>query len=490
MNRFWRVVDALSREERADPSLNFNQWVDMFSFGGTGYPFSVNQSIVGNKESVPHSFATYCQTAYKSNGVVFACQLARLMLFSEARFQFQQIRQGRPGKLFGTPALDILETPWTGATTGDLLARAIQDADLAGNFYGVVHEGQVKRLRPDWVSILLGSMNADPLSQPSPGDIDAEVIAYLYTPGGLEGKQKTQTLMVEDVIHYAPIPDPLATFRGMSWLTPIMREILSDSGFTSHKLAFLENGATPNAVVSLDPAITKLQFDEWIKSFQREHEGLANAYKTMYLGGGAKMDVVGSDLKQMDFKTVQGAGETRIAAAAGVPPIIVGLSEGLESATYSNYGQARRRFADGTMRPLWRNFAGSLERVISVPPGSRLWYDDRDIPFLQEDRADAANILHVKSQSIQALVMAGYDPDTVVEAIEADDLSQLSHSGLYSVQLRPPNSADPTVIPGTSTPAALPAPISHPKLAAPAPNGKGKQASARLLTEWIGDPDG
>jgi phage portal protein BeeE len=58
----------------------------------------------------------------------------------------------------------------------------------------------------------------------------------------------------------------------------------------------------------------------------------------------------------------QGAGETRIAAAAGVPPVIVGLSEGLQAATYSNYSQARRRFADGTMRPLWRNAAVARER--------------------------------------------------------------------------------------------------------------------------------
>jgi phage portal protein BeeE len=115
-------------------------------------------------------------------------------------------------------------------------------------------------------------------------------------------------------------------------------------------------------------------------------------FKTMYLAGGTKMEVVGSNLQQIDFKAVQGAGETRIAAAAGVPPVIVGLSEGLQAATYSNYGQARRRFADNTMRPLWRNFAGSLETIVPPPPGSRLWYDDRDIQALAEDKKDLAEV--------------------------------------------------------------------------------------------------
>jgi hypothetical protein len=30
------------------------------------------------------------------------------------------------------------------------------------------------------------------------------------------------------VAHWSPIPDPLANFRGMSWLTPVLREIDAD----------------------------------------------------------------------------------------------------------------------------------------------------------------------------------------------------------------------------------------------------------------------
>ena len=37
---------------------------------------------------------------YDTNSVVFACATNRILLFSEARFQFQQLRAGRPGDLF------------------------------------------------------------------------------------------------------------------------------------------------------------------------------------------------------------------------------------------------------------------------------------------------------------------------------------------------------------------------------------------------------
>ena len=313
--------------------------------------------------------------------------------------------------------------------------------------------------RSDWTSILLGSPQDYDTDTEQPlvfGAINTEVIAYLYHPENGKGGQPIQTLNVEDVVHFAPIPDPIATFRGMSWMTPIMRETMSDNAATNHKLAYFENGATPNMVVTLDPSMTEKAFKTWIETFRHEHEGAANAYKTMYLAGGAVPTVIGNNLQQMDFATVQGHDETRIASAAGVPPIIAGLSEGLEAATYSNYGQARRALADGTMRPLWGDFSSALEVIVSPPPGARLWYDDRDIAFLREDNADAANILYVKSEAISKLVMAGYDPDSVVEAIEANDLTQLDHTGLYSVQLRPPQPDEPvTMVP---PPGPIPAP--------------------------------
>jgi hypothetical protein len=168
----------------------------------------------------------------------------------------------------------------------------------------------------------------------------------------------------------------------------------------------------------------------------------------MYLGGGADVTVVGSDFKQLDFGSVQGAGETRIAAAAGVPPVIVGLSEGLKAATYSNYGQARRRFADGTIHPLWQNAAGSFGHLIRPPGGStsgavRLWYDARDVPFLREDAKDAAEIQGVQSRTIRTLVDAGYTPESVMAAVTASDWTLLVHTGLFSVQLQAPGAHVP-----------------------------------------------
>jgi phage portal protein BeeE len=286
------------------------------------------------------------------------------------------------------------------------------------------------------------------------------------------------TLLPEQVAHFAPIPDPLARHRGMSWLTPVIEEVLGDSAATLHKRTFFDNGAKLGYVVTLDKEVVKNvdQFQGWVDKFKQGHEGSLNAYKTLFLAGGADIKTVGADMQQIDFSNVQGHGETRICAAARVPPIIVGLSEGLDSATYSNYGQARRAFADLTMRPLWRNVAGSLAKLVNVPPSAELWYDDRDIPFLQEDQQDAAVIQQTRAATIRSLIEAGFLPDTARDAVLADDFTLLEHSDLFSVQLQAPGSTkDPLgITPSGGTAPQEPSSPGAPSLSGPTPSSNGK----------------
>ncbi len=434
---------------RSSTPISINDWVQMV-YQGQAYGFPAMQTMPGgNEEKIDPTFQGYVEGVYKSNGVVFACMLARLLLFSEARFQFRRRQNGRPGEMFGTSALQLLETPWENGTTGDLLTKALLDVDLAGNFYAARRPNAIRRLRPDWVSIILGSKTGS--------DIDLEIAGYAYHPGGRGSDAEPEILLPEEVAHFAPIPDPTARYRGMSWLTPVLREISADGAATTHKQKFFENGATVNLVVKFDPTVAEDAFNRWVDAFEDGHKGIANAYQTLYLGGGADVVPVGADMKQLDFKATQGAGETRIAAAAGVPPVIVGLSEGLQAATYSNYSQARRRFADGTMRPLWRSVAGALQTIVPVPANAELWYDDRDIPFLQEDMQDAAEIQQKRAITIRNLVDSGFEPESVIAAVDADDLKRLKHSGLYSVQLQKPGAdTAPAPSPGGDTPPTTP----------------------------------
>lgn len=426
-----RLFDSLVK--RSSQTLSLDDLYSYFSFNGLDYPYSITQTQGQQAEEIGSDFTGLIEGAYKQNGIVFSCLMVRQLLFQEARFQFRRLQSGRPGEYFGTRDLEPLETPAPNQTTGDLLARAIQDVDLAGNWYGVRLGNEIRRLHPEYVTIGLASKQ-DPSN---PGlAADATPIGYAYKPPS----GRAQFYHPEQIAHFAPYPDPAANFRGMSWLTPVIREIMGDQAATTHKLKYFEQGATGNMVISFDPDVDSDSVKQWIEQMEKNIGGAANAYRTLYLAHGADAKVVGNSMKDIGFEAVQGAGETRIAAAAGVPPVIAGFSEGLQAATYANYSQARRRFADGTMRPLWRNFAGCVASLIRIPRNAELWYDDRDIPFLAEDLKDAAETQSLQAQSIKALTEAGYDPSTVIDGVTAGDFRRLSHTGVFSVQLQAPGS--------------------------------------------------
>lgn len=436
--------DIGSLEEYASYLNQFVLDGNTYSLTGVG----ATQTMDGSPyERITNNLEQYALNAYNANGAVFACMAVRMLVFSAIEFQYQN-RKTRD--LFGTPDLSPLEEPYKGGTTQDMLVRMIQDADLAGNSYWTrAIDGDMLRLRPDWVTIAL-----EPRIFRG-GVMGYRRVGYGYHEGGIGVCRSPIPLLLDEVAHFAPYPDPLATYRGMSWLTPVMREIQSDQQMNDHKSKYFANAATPNMVASLPETMGLEDFKKFMDVFNSAHQGVQNAYKTLFLGGGADVTVVGSDMQQMSFKTVQGHGETRIAAAAGVPPIIVGLSEGLEAATYSNYSQARRRLADGTMHPLWQNAAGSLSPLIKPQLGSRLWYDARHIPFLREDAHDAAEIQRVKASTIRQLVDAGYKPETVISAVDTEDMTKLVHSGLFSVQLQPAGTLAKPVQPGAPAPKAI-----------------------------------
>jgi hypothetical protein len=442
---------------RAMPANTLDARDAMFAYTGNTYPTGAVMSVPSAGDREGGSSSNYEQAfrnTMLADGPVAACMLARRSLLSEARFVWQRIQRGRPTTIFGSPELSLLEQPWPNGTTGQLIARMSDLEGLAGNAF-VVRRGEARtgdeRLvlpRPDWTVIVGGNRNA-PEASADVWDLDTEIIGYIYFPGGPLSGRDPVPLLVEDVAHYAPNPDPLSRWRGMSWLTPVLREVEADQAATDHKAAFFRNGASPQIVVSFDAAIKQEQVQKMAAQLNALTTGTGNAYRTLYLGGGADVTVVGRDLAQLDFANTQGRDETRIAAASGIHPVVLGLSEGLSGSSLNagNFQAARRLTADRTLRPLWRGVCEALGSITTSPTPDnptrgggttpvRLWIDERDIPFLREDIADVAAAQLTRAQAIAALVREGFDPDSVVAWSDADDLTLLTHTGAVSVQLQ------------------------------------------------------
>ena len=203
------------------------------------------------KEPPPAGFAAQVRHIYASDGPVFAACFARMSLFSEARFKFQQAKDD---SLYGNPDLHLLEYPWPNGTSGDLLARMEQDRQHRGEL--LRPQGRpAGRQRPSWCGCgpdavtIISEEVTDDLGRVHKRPVGYSEDMSVY---GMQGRDP-QVYDVDEVAHWAPDPDPYANWRGMSWMTPVIREIVSDKGMTEYKIAHIHNGAMPGIVLKYSP---------------------------------------------------------------------------------------------------------------------------------------------------------------------------------------------------------------------------------------------
>jgi Phage portal protein len=422
------------RSERAGGAnettpVTIYDWAKMFAPGG-----QVNYGGINYQ-----AFSTTSAAANFSS-VVYTCQAKRTAVFSEARFTWQRLRDGRPQPqgLFGTPELRILEEPWRGAHTRDLLAVAEMDSAIYGNSYWVFDEnGQyLVRIDPNHVKLVTEAA-LDPVTGWKVGE---RLVAYAVTTD-----RRTSIYPPENIAHYKPIPAAGNQFVGQSWIGACLPDIDADHMLTDYKLSAIRNGANLTTVVNLDPNLTPTQFDDFVEKFKETHRGPVHAGEPLFLQGGSDVKTVGQTFEQLALKATQGSGETRIAAAAQVHPVLLGLSEGLAGSSLNagNYQSAKQGFVDGTMCPAWGAFCEAFSSLLTIPGGSRLWYDARDIPFLRQELAAQMDAIAAQTQAVTNLVREGFDPDSAVRYVQTGDIAELygSHSGMLSVQLHTPGAS-------------------------------------------------
>lgn len=361
--------------------------------------------------------------AYLMNPTVHSVVNARAKVFAEVRFAW---RRYRDAGLWTNEQLEMLERPWPGGTATELLTRMLMDVDLSGNAYVYnTGDGMLQILDPSKVQVASNGFQKN---------------GYYYWPNGI-GNGRERELQLEEVSHWAPLPHPDKAFVGVSWVEVVATEMRTDNKMLRHQERFYTNAATPNLFVKVEGRLSEESARRLREQLDTRYAGVENAYKTMVMDSNADLRVVGNTFEQMDYTNVQKSTEARIASAGGVPPIIVGLKAGLDASTYSNYGMAMRAFADHTIRPLWNSVCAALGQTILAPRGSELWYDDRHVAALRQDKTDEAKIKQTMASTIRTYIDAGFTPETAVQAVITGDESVLEHTGLAPVQVQPAENA-------------------------------------------------
>lgn len=429
-----RLLDAITGRTAANAAnVEQRHSLGSFLFNGNNYIFGAPGS---KPDQVDRGFVSYVQNIHDKHGVVAAAVATRALLLSQVRFKFRRV----DGSLYGTPALAPLERPGI-YTRPELLSRLEHDVSYSGTALVGRRGDELFRLAPDRTTFILGS-DSDPTWQ---GDemrppYDAKVIGLSYRP--VDGAAPTLFFDGEFAV-WAPDPDPVYFWRGTSWVTSVMREILIDGQVTDHESKFFEKAATPGLVFMMDPSRTPDEIKAYSEVVNDKFAGVENSYKNMFLGGATDVKVVGSSMTDLGLGELQGTFENRVAVRSRIPAVVLGTKEALSGSSLNagNYSAARRMLADGWFTPTVDNLCAALESVVPPPrDGSELGFDPARVLFLQEDQKDAADIQQTQAVAMRQLVEAGFEPSTVVEALISGDMSKLTHTGNVSVQLQPPGS--------------------------------------------------
>lgn len=407
-------------------------WPDLFQFNGQAHALVGSSPSVAGGERSPGGFRQAAARTGDAWSTVAAAVDARATLLSQLSFQWQGVSDETRGRRFGTAALTLLEDAPGGVPVSQLLYRAEQDVSFDGNAYlwRDRQTGDLRRLRPDWVDIILTG-----------DDERAEVAGYSYHRNGRQSGDGAILLDAADVCHWAPEPDPTSRFVGRSWITSLWTDIVTDQVATEHVNRFFTNAATPSMIVEAPPGVTREQFREWVDAMDAANAGARNSGKTMYVVNGVGTTPIGSKLNELDMKAVSGGLENRVAVRSRVPAVVLGVREAMQGSSLNagNYSQTRRLWADSWFSPYAQRFCDHLLGLFDAserPRAARLTFDPTQVMLLQEDMQDAAEIAQANATALETLFRAGFRMDAAVAAVADGDLRKLSgqHLGVKSVQ--------------------------------------------------------
>ena len=435
LERFLKPANDTQMAGRS--SMSFDQYLQLvstFTYNGMSYSMSGTETPSGEFEDMVHS-------VYSQNNVVAAAVVTRGLLMKQTRFAWRNTIRRDPNyrQLFGTDRLQVLERPDPGVLTRpQWLATDEYHCSLGGSSVTINRGDYLEIAPPDLIDVVLAGVDdAERVVQRRYG----RKVGYIYYKAGRDNPDAAEALTLAEVAHQIPEPHPLRWWTGQSWVLSVLAEVVTDKAAQKYLQEYFRNAATPNVIVKPHESLSPDNIEEYKEVFGRETAGVNNAFKTLWLGGGSDAMVVGSNLADLDLSSLQGGGETRIAARAMIPAPILGIREGMQGSALNsgNYNSARRKMADAWYTPTIQDRCATLETIVPPDSGAELWYDPADVLFLQEDAKDTAEILQKQSAALQALDSAGYDGDAAVKAIRDNNLSALlgKHDGLQSVQRNP-----------------------------------------------------
>jgi HK97 family phage portal protein len=289
-----------------------------------------------------------------------------------------------------------------------------------------------------------------------------------------EGENKP--LNKTEVIHIPDVVRP-GQIRGISRVTALKDNFGLAIALESYAARFFGQGATTSGIIEFPGNLTPDQAKNLVDGFDARHKGFRKSHKTGVLSGGAKYVQTTMENDRAQFIDSRRMAVEDVARAFNIPPHLLGLPG---TNTYSSVEQNNIAFVTHTLRPIVQKLESAFTPLMASEPGGAtafvkftldgllrgdansrftaystglqagyLTINDirrlEDLPPVQGGEIirvplanmniDAAELVATDKRvgMAQRLVMSGYDP---AEVLEAMGLPPIEHTGVPSVQLQ------------------------------------------------------
>ncbi|KKN10480.1 hypothetical protein LCGC14_1036290, partial [marine sediment metagenome] len=307
------------------------------------------------------------ENAYAISAVVESCVKLKATVASEAWMEVG-VYEGRAWEPYEEHAFyDLMRRPNGSMDGREFTWNVVTHLELTG----VSYVAKVRNVGKQVIAIWPSPSSAVTEIHSKSGELSH----YRVSQGG--GK----ALLVDPVDMFTVrYPNPSNPNAGLSPLRSALKDLQVDEARTNLLIEVLSNTHFASTVFQR-PQMWDDKEKKAIRAKFKDKIGPGARGDALFVAGEGATVTFPSAPTDIDWPGTSSLAETRICAALGVPPILVGLRAGLERSTYSNYEQALKAFYSTTMKPLWNLLASGYERGLLIDEGD----DETEVePFLDD----------------------------------------------------------------------------------------------------------
>lgn len=321
------------------------------------------------------------------------------------------------------PAMDLWDQPNPFMTGQEFREIGWQHMELVGEWYWVLNRGPSGTGMP----IEMWPVRPDRM-EPVP-DKEKFLVGWVYT-----GPNGESVPLLNDEVIQLKYPCPTDPYRGMSAVQSLLAHIDSAKYTAEWSRNFFLNSATPGGIVQFNKRLTDREFREFTNRWREQHQGVARGHRVGVLESGAQWIPNTYSMKEMQFTELSTLNSNKIREGYRIHPSMMGMVEDVNRANAETAEQVHIRWHEIPRLKRERMVLNKkLMPLFEKPIRSEFDFEDPS-PASAED---ANEELTAKSNALEKLILAGYDPE---EACQVVGLPPMTWRGIPAPGLGVPGS--------------------------------------------------